>query len=160
MKIQYLKNIYRQSYFFIPNIKLESFQLSFDILVVHTNQQFWFFQNRSTKIWKIFSVRLIDFSLFYKKNYSWLDVFQRLYRWIKMPAFIWDLSYLIWIKFGDMLAKFVILIPPHLIDWPKSPPWLGLISKSIRIFSEYIRIFPYISNFFGTCLIFRIFLNI
>ena len=121
MKIQYLKNIYRQSYFFIPNIKLESFQLSFDILVVHTNQQFWFFQNRSTKIWKIFSVRLIDFSPFYKENYCWLDVFQRLYRWIKMPAFIWDLSYLIWIKFGDMLAKCATLYTPPLYRSTKKP---------------------------------------
>ena len=126
LKIQFLKNISCKVVFFIPNMILECFQLSFDIHIVHTSQKFRFFPNCSTKNWKIFFVRLIDFSSILQKSYGWLDVFQRLYRWIKMPAFIWDLFYFIWMKFGDIFAKCVILIPPHLIDCPKSPPWLGL----------------------------------
>ena len=128
LKIQFLKNISCKVVFFILNMILECFQLSFDIHIVHASQKFRFFPNFSTKNWKIFFVRLIDFSSILQKSYGWLDVFQRLYRWIKMPAFIWDLFYFIWMKFGDIFAKCVILIPPHLIDWPKSPPWLGLTS--------------------------------
>ena len=112
MKYQFLKNISCTILFFIPNMKLECFQLSFDIHIVHTSQKFRFFPNCSTKNWKIFFVRLIDFSSILQKSYGWLDVFQRLYRWIKMPAFIWDLFYFIWMKFGDIFAKCVILIPP------------------------------------------------
>ena len=112
--------------FFLSNLNWECFQLSFDIHIVYTSQKFRFFPYCSIKKWKLFFVRLIDFSSILQKSYGWLDVFQRLYRWIKMPAFIWDLFYFIWMRFGDIFAKCVILIPPHLIDRPKSPPWLGL----------------------------------
>ena len=46
-----------------------------------------------------------------------------------MPAFIWDYVWLIWIRFRDIDSSVVRcddLIPPHTIDWPKSPYWLGL----------------------------------
>ena len=49
-------------------MKLECFQLSFDIHIEQTNQKFCFFPNHSIKIWEIFPARLIDFFAFYKKK--------------------------------------------------------------------------------------------
>ena len=46
-----------------------------------------------------------------------------------MPAFILDYVWYIWIRFRDVdssVVRCVDLIPPHTIDWPKSPYWLGL----------------------------------
>ena len=127
LKIQFLENISCKVVFFVPNMILECFQLSFDIHIVHTSQKFRFSQIVPPKTERFSLWDLMTFSSILQKSYGWLDVFQRLYRWIKMPTFIWDLFYFIWMKFGDIFAKCVILIPPHLIDRPKSPPWLGLI---------------------------------
>ena len=49
-------------------MKLECFQLSFDIHIVHTSQKFRFFPNCSTKNGKIFPLRLIDFAAFNNKT--------------------------------------------------------------------------------------------
>ena len=48
-----------QLYFFIPNMKLECFQLSFDINIVHTIQKFISFTKFSNKNGKVFF--LLDF---------------------------------------------------------------------------------------------------
>ena len=40
LKNSFYAIFHNKLYFFISNVNLESFQLSFDILVVHTNQQF------------------------------------------------------------------------------------------------------------------------
>ena len=58
-------------------MKLECFQLSFDIHIVHTSQKFKFFPSCSTKNWKIFLVRIIDFCFILQKKLQLIGGFSK-----------------------------------------------------------------------------------
>ena len=77
LKIKFLKNISSTIVFLLPNMKLECLQLSFDIHIVHTSQKFRFFPSCSTKNWKIFPVRLIDFCSILQKKLQLIGCFSK-----------------------------------------------------------------------------------
>ena len=86
--------------------------------------------------WKIFSKinmpknfgnKLGHFGRTLHQNYGSYDVAQGFYRLIKMPSFILDHFWMVWIKNWAIQAqKKRCLDSAHPTDRPKSPPWLGL----------------------------------
>ena len=63
MRRKFWKNFFMQIfhnklYFFMSNLNLECFQLSFDIHIVHVGQKWWTFKNCSTENQEISTVKV------------------------------------------------------------------------------------------------------
>ena len=67
-------------YFFMLNLNLECFQLSFDIHIVHVDQKLQIFKNCSTESQEISAVKVGYFVTTLRQNYATWDGVQRLYR--------------------------------------------------------------------------------
>ena len=89
----------------------------------------WIFKNSRAESWKIFTIKLGYFRDMVRKNYKTLDGFQIFYGWIKMPAFIWDYVWFIWMKNEALTTQKLLRLdssPPQFLNGPKSLVWLGL----------------------------------
>ena len=69
-KTQFLKKKYSKLYFFISNLILECFQLSFDVYIVHVGQKWRIFKNCTTESWKISTVKVGYFSANLQQKYA------------------------------------------------------------------------------------------
>jgi len=101
--------VLQQIVFFISNLNLESFQLSFDIHIVHVGQKLWIFENCSTESQEISAVKVCYFGT----TYVTCDGAQWLYRWIKMSAFSWDLFGWFVMEKEDEIPQKVWWYDPH-----------------------------------------------
>ena len=85
---------------------------------------------------KNFGNKLGHFDLTLHQNYGSYDVAQGFYRLIKMPSFILDHFWMVWIKNWAIQAqkkRCLDSAPPHPTDRPKSPPWLELRALPVSI---------------------------
>ena len=69
-KINLLQIFSKQIVFFMSNLHLECFQLSFDIHVVHVSQKLWIFKNRCTESEQISAVKVGYFGATLRQNYA------------------------------------------------------------------------------------------
>ena len=67
-KIFFCKFFHNQLYFFMTNLNLECFELSFDIHIVHVGQKLWIFKNCSTENQEISAVKVGYFGATLSQN--------------------------------------------------------------------------------------------
>ena len=72
------KFFHKKLYFFMSNLNVECFQLSFDIHNVHVGPKLRIFKNCSTKSYKISTVKVGYFGATLRQNYATFDGVQRL----------------------------------------------------------------------------------
>ena len=97
-KIRFLQKISKQIVFFYVKLEFRMFSAFIWYTYCLCRKKMADFQIFHTKSKQIFAVKLGYFVAILRQNYTIWDSFQNFYMYIKMPAFIWDPKWFIWIK--------------------------------------------------------------
>ena len=97
-KLIFFKFFHNKWHFFMSNMNVECFQLSFDVYIVHIGQKLYIFKNFRPGSWKFCFVRWGYFGTLFWKKFESQYGFWSFHRRIIMPKVLWVHFWWIWMK--------------------------------------------------------------